>query len=220
MISKAILGAAVAAAATSSFAVPQLHFVGTGLGGNVLTSRDGGASFNAFFCGELNVARCDIPSAPFYGFCTSASVWMMMTGCWNADILDTNSLSPSGSQVGRLSTQHAATVHSSASNVDAQMLQAVIWEVTSETSSTFDLTSGSFIAKNYDGSALNATQLAAAQTFLSDTTAGVATWYRAQLNDAGAKVSQDIVTPVPEPGTIVALATGLIGLFLRPRRRA
>lgn len=211
------LAATMGALTVGATAMPTLLFTGVGNGGNVKITTNGGGSYRDVFSGELNM-RFEEGSTRrnFFGFCTSPEV-NMAGSAYGVTVSDTTNLTPNGDRIAHLANTYAFTIRDNGLADDARALQLVIWELVSETSGIFDVTNGSFVALETNGSALNSSTLAKVNAFLSDSGVSVAPWYQAALGDGG-KMSQDIVEPVPEPATLAALGLGLAAL--RRRRKA
>ncbi len=199
---------------------PQLHYLGTGKGIKAQVSLNSGGTYAEWFAGELNVERCDIVSGSFYTYCVNVVDDMDLTGnCWDVSLLGTNSLSPSGPEIGYLTNKYAPGINSSGTNAQARILQLVMWELLYETSSSLDLTAGSFQALNLDTTALSAADLSYASTLFTDVGSSVANYYQLNPSDPGNQPSQDLVNPVPEPGIVAAFLVGFGGLLRRKVRR-
>lgn len=208
----------LAVLAVGSIANRSLKYVGLGKGANLEESGDFGANWRSVFSGEQMEQRCDIIQAPFYAYCTSPFISLDRSGnCWGVTITTSNIYVPNGAWVGYLATKYFNTIRTSGSNEDAQMFQAVLWELISESTSSYDLTTGSFLVRNSGGGALSGSQLAVANSFLSDVGVGLATVYAADEND-GHKVSQDLI--VPEPAAVSGLAVWILALVRRRSRNA
>jgi hypothetical protein len=94
-------------------------------------------------------------------------------------------------------------------------VQAAVWEVLYETSGTYDLTAGSFVATSAD---------AGTQGYINAINwAGIMSMHRTHSVDQLANRSrQDLlmITPVPEPSTYAMLLAGLAGVGFVARRRS
>lgn len=107
--------------------------------------------------------------------------------------------------------EFGSTVHDSGTNAMAAGLQLAIWEVLYD--STYDLKSGSFNVTMASTDALKygTYYLQALTNAGSSYSQAVATWL-----DAPAGLGQDQITKgVPEPATLMLLATGLAGIAAR-----
>lgn len=201
-----------------AFAFPTLQLTGTGKGGNVKVSLNSGGNYNSFFAGEMKLKLNTGSSVTnFSGFCTDSDIHVSGSA-WNVTITDTSNLDPNGARIANLVNTYLPGIIASGSNDQARALQLVIWELSEESSSTFDLTTGSFRAKSTDDGALSAGTLSAATTYLSNMGTSVAPFYMSGFNGNN-QLSQNMVAPVPEPASMGALALGVIGLVRRRRNR-
>lgn len=214
-----ILALATAALVVPATALPTLDIIGTGKGRNTKISLNNGGDFDSVFAGELKLELITgIGTTQFRGFCTDADL-RAPGGSWGVQILDTNSLHPNGSRIAYLVNKYLPGITASGSNDEGRALQLAIWELSEETSNTFDLTSGSFRAKETNNNPLSAATLTWTQTYLADVGSGVGPFYASNLDGNGRQLSQNMVTAVPEPASIAAIGIGLAAVLRRRRRR-
>jgi hypothetical protein len=103
-----------------------------------------------------------------------------------------------------------------ASAETSAVAQAIVWEILNETSGTYDLNSGSFVATSANAT----TQLAFTNSaaIFADIASKPITVHADQLYS---RSHQDFVvlTPVPEPSTYALMLAGLAGIGFVARRR-
>lgn len=204
--------------ASTAYGGATMEFLGTGKGMNAMWSTNGGDDFKTTFAGELGVRLKDNGKQDFFGYCTSIDVFMQKDGPWGVTKLTTDSLKPNGNLVGGVVNSFADKVRMSGSDADAAAMQLVVWELVNEKSGTFDITKGTFRAKNEEGKQFGSDVLNAAKKYLSEGGKSTALWYVADRDKHDKPLSQDIVAPVPEPMSIGALAIGLAGVLARRRK--
>lgn len=209
----------MAAMVAPATALPTLDILGTGKGKNVKISLDGGSDYDSVFAGELKLELVTgIESTRFRGLCTDADL-RAPGGSWGVQVLDTNSLAPNGARIAYLVNKYLPGITASGSNDEGRALQLVVWELSEESGGTFDLTDGSFRAKETNGNPLSAATVTWTATYLADLGSGVAPFYASNLDGQGRQLSQNMVAAVPEPGTIAAIGLGLAAVLRRRRRR-
>lgn len=219
MTKPTILFSMLAATVAPATALPTLDIIGTGKGKNTKISLNFGSDFDSVFSGELNLELVTgMGTTQFRGFCTDADL-RAPGGSWGVSILDTNSLHPNGSRIAYLVNKYLPGITASGTNDEGRALQLAIWELSEESSGTFDLSGGSFRASETNGNPLSAATLNWTQTYLADIGTGVGPFYASNLNSSGRQFSQNMVTAVPEPASIAAIGFGLAAVLRRRRRR-
>jgi hypothetical protein len=197
-----------------------LTFLGTGAGHNVKISTNAGTSFQGVFGGINRMREVGTPNFDFLAMCGDPKT-VMASGNYSATITDSSAITPHGLKIGHLINTHAPAIfamsNGAAKNDKALALQLAVWELIVETAPTFDLTAGDFRAKEMDNDPLNSTILTLANGYLSENGSGLAKFYKSAVNGSGAAVSQSMLTPVPEPATLGALAIGTLA-FIRKRK--
>lgn len=221
VLARTILVGSAVAASLSAQAV-TLKFLGTGEGRNVKISTNGGTSFKAVFSGVLRMQEVGPPQKDFFGFCATAHVNMINSN-YGATKTTSGSIGGIGLTVGHIVNSVAPGVfglpNGNPKKDQAAALQLVIWEMLSENTETnFSFTSGSFQAKNTNDSAISGDVLNLANQYASMIGSSEAIYYAAAMS-GNQLVSQSILTPVPEPATLSALALGALATLRRRNKR-
>jgi hypothetical protein len=118
----------------------------------------------------------------------------------------------------RLYTQRFAAV---ANNIESAAFQLAVWEIMNETSGSYSVSGGSFMAAATPGSNSNdLTAIGYANAWLEALSSGAFGGYRLTALTSATRQDQLMATPVSEPETYAMLLAGL-GLmgFLARRRR-
>lgn len=111
---------------------------------------------------------------------------MQGSDSWEVTVGDTSQLSPNGARIANLVNTYASAIRSTGDDSEAAAMQRSMWELLTETSDSYSLSSGNFQAFKTDGSALDANVLSYATTYLSLDGTSVAPFYKSGLNGAGA----------------------------------
>ncbi len=197
----------------------DLQFLGTGEGRNVSISTNSGSSFSTVFGGELKMKEVS-PTLNFIAFCADPKTGMV-SGPFGTTELDSNVLGRKGLRAGYLVNKYAPSIFNLPVGNDrkdrAVALQVALWEVLVDGSTSPNITGGSFRARNTDGSALSGNVASLVHSYLADSGSDIARYYKSDVDSKGKPISQAVLTPVPEPGTILALGAGLAA-FARKRR--
>jgi hypothetical protein len=197
----------------------DLQFLGTGEGRNLQISTNSGSSFSTVFGGELRMKEVS-PTLNFTAFCADPKTGMI-SGPFGTSELDSDVLGSRGLRAGYLINKYAPSIFNlpvgNERKDKALALQVALWEVLVDGSTSPNISGGSFRARNTDGSALNGNVANLVSNYLSDNGSDIARYYKSNLNSSGKPISQAVLTPVPEPGTMLALAAGLAA-FARKRR--
>lgn len=197
----------------------DLQFLGTGEGRNVSISTNSGSSFSTVFGGELKMKEVS-PTLNFTAFCADPKTGMA-SGPFGTTELDSDFLGSKGLRAGYLINKYAPSIFNLPVGNDrkdrAVALQVALWEVLVDGSSSPNISGGSFRARNTDGSALSGSVSSLIHTYLGDNGSDIARYYKSDVDSKGKPISQAVITPVPEPGTMLALGAGLAA-FARKRR--
>lgn len=184
----------------------NIKFLGTDLG-NGLGINYNGNGMNVF-AGKLKFLNLN-SNQQFLSVCGDLNNIISNGQQWNCSPVLTSTMGPNMQAAGHI----VANAFSLPTNNDeATGLQVAVWEAVYDASTnagTPDFTSGIF------KSGVSGTALAKAQQYYAFVNSpGDAIYYAPNPSNAG----QGQLTPVPEPGTVIALATGAAAL-LRKRRK-
>jgi len=205
-------------ASAAAFSLPDMDYLGKGKGKTIQWSMDSGDEWQKTFAGEMNLKLyTNQGTSTLYGFCVDISR-AVSDDKWGIQILTTDSLHPNGDRIAHIVNTYAPGVHASGSDNEAMVIQAVVWELLYEESDTFDLTKGTFRARKENGDAFSSSVLNDANAKLADLGTSIAPYYKANW-DGNCPVSQSFVTPVPEPGSMLALGLGVSALLGRKLKR-
>ncbi len=153
----------------------------------------------------------------FVGYCVDLDNSAQVGGSYQAmrSFIRNTIAPPVGDRLSYLYT----AFHNGSLTVDQQSaLQMAIWEVRYDTGGAYNLKTGNFIWDNTLGTQ-NQAILNQANTWLASVPGATLSQFgNAQLYDSQVN-SQDIMGPVPEPASLVALGVGAIAL-LRRRKKA
>lgn len=213
-----VLGAVFA---VSAFA-DTMKFIETGYGRSAKISINGGDSYRNVFGGVLNMKYTgSTGSIILDAFCADPTV-SMADGHFGVTRTDSSFRGTKGLHAGYLVNKYAPGIFtgggSGANRDQAFALQVALWEVLTESTGSYNVASGSFRVKNSDGTALTSSQKELINTYINDFGQQAATYYKAAVNNIGKPCSQSVITPVPEPASMTALALGF-GAILRRRRK-
>ncbi|MDE2627351.1 MAG: PEP-CTERM sorting domain-containing protein [Burkholderiales bacterium] len=181
---------------TLSLSAPNVAITEAVQAGGFLATLNGGPSFTTY-CVDVY---------QFLNFGTNYTDYNVVPGTAHAfanshAATDIGKLYAEGNAVNSATTQAA--------------FQIAIWEIAYETSSVYNLATGS--ARFYGGTADTSGALALATSWLNALPGVTRSPYDLSVLESSAH--QDQVTAVPEPSTFVLMATGLLGIGLVSRRR-
>ncbi len=156
-------------------------------------------------------ARLDA-SAAFDAYCVDLDHTVSPPSSYAVNLLTQNSLS-NGALVGRLYNMFSSSVDSSSKGAGLQM---AIWDAIVDGGDGF--AAGNFIDNGTSGSILTKASNYLTAATLSPLSPSSIYYYEA-LDHPGGR-NQNLVGPVPEPGTMIALGMGLVGAFKRRAKRS
>lgn len=222
---------ALGALAAGSLAL-TVQFDGTGLGGNVRVSADGGATYKKVFAGVL---KFTVLGSPVESFCADLTRTLTASSVYNVDVYSTNAPNlvdsnvvpgpgqvavASGTAAGvQLAGRYAAALWSTAvtgtgaNNTTAAALQLVIWRAVYGANFAVDGT-------------VNAAAVSLANTYWSTplTSTGAEYWRPNPLGNVQAQITfnpeGETGDPVPEPFTMGLVAAAVWASRKRRRKQA
>lgn len=211
---------ALALFVVGSASADTMKYLGSKAGRSVKISLNNGSSYNSVFGGVMNMKYTgSTGSVVLDGFCADPTV-AMASGSFDVTKTTSAIKGEKGLHAGYLVNNYAQAIFdggTSSQNRDkALALQVALWEILTETTGTYNITTGKFRAKGADGD-FTANQLSLINSYLGTYGQSAAEYYKAAVDSHGKPCSQSIIT-VPEPGTIAALALG-IGAILRRRAK-
>jgi hypothetical protein len=209
----ALGGASVASADT-------INFLGTGKGLSVSIDSPGLGTIQVQ-AGELNwqfvAPTPDGLAAQFLAYCVDASSWLASSQAVtlrSSDAFEVPGVADAGEKAAWLVNTYAPAIHAGGSNTEAAALQVAIWAAIYNPAGA--LTGGAF-ALNTTGAVATQAQVYLDALFSDPANRSTALWLDVP---AGAGQDQLTMSPVPEPGTLVLLGSGLAVAWRARRRRA
>ena len=205
----------VAMLVSTPVSADTVNFMGSGKGlGVVIHSPSlGDISVKA---GELNWARTSGTELPalFYSYCVDANHYLVSPQTFtvrSSDDLDTPGVTDAGGKAAWLVNTYAEQIHATGSNLDAAGLQIAIWTALYNENGSF--TSGPF-------KLLTTGEVATrAQFFLTTLFSGPTGFQTSTAKWLDTPTGQDQMIPVPEPGSMLLLGTGLAAGWRAVRKR-
>ena len=181
---------------TLSLSAPNAAITETVQAGGFLATLNGGPSFTTY-CVDVY---------QFLGFGTTYTDYNVVPGAAHA-FANTHAATDIGKLYAEGNAVNSATAQAA--------FQIAVWEIAYETSSVYDLASGS--AKFYGGTADTSGALTLATSWLNALPGVTRSPYNLSVLESSGH--QDQVTAVPEPSTYLLMAAGLLGIGFVTRRR-
>lgn len=214
-----VLSALVLAAPGAAFA-DSINFLGAGKGLSVSIDSPSLGTINVH-AGELRwqfvEPTPDGLAAQFLAFCVDANSWLATNQpieLRSSSDLQTAGVTDAGQKAGWLINTFAPAIHgSSGTNIEAAGLQVAIWAALYNP--TGALTGGAF-ELNTTGAVATQAQVYLNALFSDPANRSAALWLDVP---AGRGQEQMTMSPVPEPGSLVLLGSGLAMAWRARRRR-
>jgi hypothetical protein len=149
-------------------------------------------------------------STQFDAYCVDLDHWNTPTAQYRVNAQSTNNLR-NGARAAYLYNTFASSVDSKEKGA---ALQLAIWDIVTDNGDGF--AAGSFKANHLSNSVASMAQNLITQ---SAGQGSVATYFKAVSHGANCDINQNMMGPVPEPGTMLAMGAGLAA-FLKRRRAA
>lgn len=149
-------------------------------------------------------------STQFDAYCVDLAHWNAPTAQYLVNAQSTANLN-NGARAAYLYNTYASSVNSKEKGA---ALQLAIWDVVTDNGDGFG--TGTFKANN-----LSSSVASMAQNLITESAGkgSVATYFKAVTHGPKGDINQNMMGPVPEPGTMIAMGAGLAA-FLKRRRAA
>lgn len=192
-----------------------INFMGTGNGMNVVVKSPGLGIIHVH-AGELNWSRTSGDDLPllFYSYCVDPNHYLTYSQdvtVRDSDELQVPGVTDAGGKAAWLINTYAGQIHQSGDDLQAAALQVAIWAAMYNANGS--LTSGAFALQTTGAVATQA------QTFLNNLFSGPNGYRTSNALWLDARVGQDQMTPVPEPGSLLLLGSGLAVAWRARRSR-
>jgi len=204
---------------TTAASAATINYLGTGKGLAVSIDSPGLGTI-AVHAGELNwqfvPPTPDGLTAEFLAYCVDANNWLTSSQTVtlrSSDALESPGVTDAGEKVAWLVNTYAPVVHATGTNTDAAGLQVAIWAALYNNNGS--LTGGPF-ALNTTGVVAQRAQFYLDALFSDPANRSTALWLDVPLRQGQGQLT---MSPVPEPGTIALLGSGLLVAWRARRRR-